>query len=208
MNITIISDTHQKHNELKFINQEGIIIHCGDFTSANKDKEATKHEDFMQWYSNLKFQYKILVLGNHEFEISKNIVEFEKECIELGIILLNDSGVEIDGVKFYGTPWVFSFREVGAYSVENIILEEKFNLIPDDTNVLISHTPPYSILDKVYRGNVGSPELKKKIKDLHKLKYHFFGHIHESVGKLVTKNNVWNVNASMVLIKEPFVIEY
>jgi len=55
--------------------------------------------------------------------------------------------------------------------------------IPDDVDILITHTPPLNILDKTGKGlNRGCQFLADRIEQLKKLKFHVFGHIHASQG--------------------------
>lgn len=59
---------------------------------------------------------------------------------------------------------------------------EIFNNIPNDTDVLISHSPPFGILDKFLGESLGCPSLLKRVKDVNP-KVHLFGHIHGGYGE-------------------------
>jgi len=185
MKIALISDTHNLHKKIKNIPKADLIIHAGDCTENGSKAEFTH---FINWYSNLPHARKILVAGNHDwcFYSSSNsdldYREAEAICEDLGIIYLLDNSVEINGVKFYGTPWQPAFCD-WAFNIEE---ESKrkiiFNMIPEDTNVLISHCPPYGIMDKTKSGVVcGCQALLNKVQII-KPKYHIFGHIHEGYG--------------------------
>lgn len=57
---------------------------------------------------------------------------------------------------------------------------QKWNLIPDDTDVLITHSPPLGYGDLCHTGiRAGCVELLSTIQQRVKPKYHIFGHIHE-----------------------------
>jgi Icc-related predicted phosphoesterase len=103
--------------------------------------------------------------------------------------------VELDGLKFWGspvTPWFHNW----AFNRIDDKINEHWDLIPNDINVLITHGPPYLTLDATKSGlRVGCPRLSNKIKDLTDLKVHVFGHIHEASG-IVEKDGVTYVNAS------------
>jgi Icc-related predicted phosphoesterase len=123
-----------------------------------------------------------LIAGNHDFYPEKNLRVFEDECETRGITYLQDSSITLDGIKFYGTPWVPKFFD-WAFMDYDHNLEHTFSKIPTDTDVLITHGPPFGILDKVREGfSVGSKSLRNKIETLKNLKVHAFGHIHEASG--------------------------
>jgi Icc-related predicted phosphoesterase len=195
----ILSDTHGYHKNIDIPNNIDLIIHAGDFTrSYNMKKEFF---DFINWYSNIPVKYKILVAGNHDGFIFEN-KSFAKEYMkEKDIIYLEDSSVIIEGIKFYGTPWVPTFYD-WFFMKDDLELSYIFNSIDKDTNVLISHGPPYSVLDKNRMGQkCGSKSLMNKISKLSDLKYSIFGHIHEDRGSL-EREGVYYINASFMSNKD------
>ena len=100
LSIVIISDTHNKHMRLPRLPDADVIIHCGDFTSMGYSHEIV---DFMKWYSNLnQYAHKLIISGNHDwlFERSK-LLAMEK--VPKNVIYLEDSGIEIEGIKFWGS---------------------------------------------------------------------------------------------------------
>jgi Icc-related predicted phosphoesterase len=113
------------------------------------------------------------------------------------IIYLQDRAIELNGVKFYGSPWQPEFcnwafnlsRDTGE-------LGDKWAMIPEDTDVLITHGPPMGILDKCDHGKrVGCEELFNEVTHRVKPKIHVFGHIHEEYGTHKTDDTLF-VNAS------------
>lgn len=198
MIVVVISDTHCKHNLIELPNSSNIvgkkmIVHCGDCSSTGSKEEIN---DFLHWFSGLDYDYKVFVPGNHDFDIENFPKHYEKFCDELGIILLNDSGCYIEGYNLWGSPvqpaffnWAFN-RARSVSSSENYLdkhdykkkpIEEHWNLIPSDTDILITHGPPYGILDEVNGRYVGCVKLREKIEEI-RPKYVLFGHIHESRG--------------------------
>jgi len=201
--LVLISDTHTKHYEidaqLKEIygnHPDAIIVHAGDISYRGRKWEV---EEFTEWYSGLPFKHKIMIAGNHDF-LFEDSPEAAKDILDRigpGIIYLNDSGVELEGLKFWGSPVTPWFHDWAFNRVEEKI-NEHWDLIPVDTNILITHGPPYLTLDATKSGlRVGCPELANKIKDLSDLKVHVFGHIHEADG-VVEKDGVIYVNASIL----------
>ena len=202
MKILCLSDTHNQHSSIpsRFINNEDgsidTIIHAGDMTGRGTKKEVLP---FLKWFNELPFKNKILIAGNHDFwfeeasntEVKDTLAYFDT------ITYLNDNGIEIDGIKFWGSPVTPWFHNWAFNRVEEKI-NEHWNLIPNDINVLITHGPPYLTLDATRMGlRVGCPRLANKIKGLSDLKVHVFGHIHEADG-IVEKNGVTYVNASIL----------
>jgi len=180
MKIIAISDTHRLHYKLN-LPEADMIIHCGDFSNNEIDCFS-----FLQWYSDLNYKYKILVAGNHDAFIERKGYEnFFNICKEYNIIYLQDTEITIEGIKFYGSPWVNIFGLWSFMDFEKN-LEKHFAKISFDTNFLITHGPAYQIGDLVQQDimepNVGSFSLKEKIKELKELKVHVFGHIHDDFG--------------------------
>lgn len=222
MEIVFISDTHNKHHKIE-IPCGDVIVHSGDISGRGSEYEI---KDFLEWYSDLEFQHKILVAGNHDFGFEEDHDKYSKLCKKHGIIYLNDEETVIDGVKFWGSPvsprffdWAFN-REITQKQFFDRInkgLDAKmigvhWDLIPKDTDVLITHGPPEYILDKTSRGlNVGCPVLRQKVEEI-KPKIHVFGHIHEARGML-EYNDTTFINASCLDLRykpydaKPFKVE-
>lgn len=70
-------------------------------------------------------------------------------------------------------------------------------MIPDNIDVLITHGPPFGVLDgTVYGKRVGCEELLLRVYHV-KPRYRLFGHIHESYGSF-TKGETTFINASVL----------
>jgi Icc-related predicted phosphoesterase len=93
-------------------------------------------------------------------------------------IYLEDDSIVIDGVKFHGSPWQPWFYDWAFNLRYEEQLAEKWAKIPDDTHVLITHTPPHQICDYTVRGNnIGSTSLLERVLKVQP-KIHVFGHAH------------------------------
>lgn len=194
MRVLTLSDTHNQHKNLEIpTNGYSIVVHTGDFSNSGSEEEV---DDFLLWYSELPCKCKVLVAGNHDWFAYTNPDEFKAKCKLLDIIYLCDSEVVINGVKFYGTPYVPRFYD-WAFMEDELMLVHRYSLIPEDTNVLLTHGPALWIKDEVRRGHVGSGALTQRLPDLTKLTHHIFGHIHEDVGR-VNIEGVTHINASCV----------
>lgn len=208
MKLCIISDTHNKHKRLAKLPDADVIIHAGDFTSMGHSHEIVT---FMQWYSKLPYKYKIVIAGNHDwlFETHR-LLALEK--VPENVIYLEDSGVEIEGIKFWGTPVQLPFNN-WAFNRPEEKLAQHWQAIPDDTDVLITHQPPYSIFDwSVYDlKHTGSPSLYKEVVERIKPKVHIFGHIHSGYGIKVIENttfiNASNLDEDYMCVYDPVIFE-
>ena len=215
MKICIISDTHTKHKclnfELKSIEAD-VIIHCGDMTGNGGIKAI---EEFMTWFSNLdQFKHKICVAGNHDWLFERDNLR-AREVVPENVIYLEDEETVIDGIKFYGTPVQKHFCN-WAFNRSEAKMAQHWAAIPDDTDVVITHSPPYGVGDYVSNGystevNQGSPSLYMEIVKRIKPKIHAMGHIHEGYGVKVIDDitfiNASNLDAQYQCVNPPILIE-
>jgi Icc-related predicted phosphoesterase len=187
--LVLISDTHNKHGKLA-IPDGDFLIHAGDMTGRGTEKEI---REFNQWLGTLPHKHKIVIAGNHDYLFESN-PELAKGLLSNAIYLEN-SGVEIDGIKFWGSPFSPKFLNMAFNAKRGIDLKKYWDLIPDDTDVLIVHTPPYGILDKTsWRSHVGCHDLAGAVSRV-KPELVIFGHIHEAYGVTET-NGTRYINAS------------
>lgn len=193
MKIVAISDTHGQHHNLE-VPEGDMIIHAGDVSGKGSIEEVI---DFLDWFKDLNFKYKIFVAGNHDFYFENTYLEGYDNIIPEGVHYLNDQSVEIEGINIWGSPiqpwfydWAFNRRRG-----EDIA--KHWALIPQNTDVLITHGPPFGVLDQTIGGvEVGCEDLMSTINRLN-LKVHIFGHIHEAYGQ-VKRGNVDFINASVL----------
>lgn len=196
-----------------------MIIFSGDCTMNGHYKQAI---EFMQWFNDLPVKYKVMIAGNHDFyfdhsyypRTERGIYRFgdykpvEKERILNtvatfpNIIYLDDSDVTIEGIKIWGSaisPW---FHDWAFNRHRGEEIKKHWDLIPNDTDILVTHGPPYKILDEVLprfaanndEPNVGCKDLINAIKRV-KPKIVAFGHIHEQWGE-DTIDDITYINAS------------
>jgi Icc-related predicted phosphoesterase len=227
MKIVVISDTHTKHKKLT-IPECDVLVHCGDFTWDGKFWDVWR---FVHWLEKQPARHKVVIAGNHEETLDHNHSKYHPRTRGLlskstddSIHYLEDSGIEIDGIKFYGTPWTPWFYDWGFNGItdENLAfyrgvsLSERYSQIPEDVQVLICHGPPYDILDRTLsldRDNrKGSVEMRKLTsKKLTRLGLYLCGHIHEARGMEIADGGVTFINASTLdrgyeIVRPPVVI--
>lgn len=209
MKLCIISDTHMKHKFLDLSAYEAdVLIHCGDMT-GNGGSGAMA--DFFVWFTSQdQFKHKITIAGNHDWIFEKNPA-LAKILVPDNVAYLQDEELVIDGVKFYGSPVQKIFCN-WAFNRHESKLKLHWEGIPDDTDVLITHSPPYGIGDNVpWAGNQGSPSLYMEVMERIKPKIHCFGHIHEGYGMKIIENtkfiNASNLDGDYLCVNDPFVVE-
>lgn len=178
MIIDCISDLHGHYPKL---DGGDLLIVAGDLTARDTPLQMKKMYNWM-WAQ--KYKKVIFIAGNHD----NNIDHISSGCES--VAYLCDSGTEFEGLKIWGSPWTRNFvgmnphcKAFGLDTDED--LTEKWALIPDDIDILITHSPPYNILDWNSKDvPCGSRSLLIRARDLHKLKLFVFGHIHEAYGKI------------------------
>ncbi|MBD3191632.1 MAG: metallophosphoesterase [Candidatus Heimdallarchaeota archaeon] len=190
MKFVCTADTHDFHRSLA-IPVGDVFIHAGDVA----DRRG-KLIDFNQMLEKLPHKYKLIIRGNHDLLWGKEHGSLQK--ILTNGMVLNNSGIRIEEIKIWGTPWMGNIA-----------------LIPEDTDILVSHVPPWGIGDLSNRGiHKGSRELLEKVKEV-KPKYHIFGHVHEGYGvrkELVGNREIVFMNVVAIIgfgsrFQEPKVFE-
>jgi predicted phosphodiesterase len=186
--LTFISDTHTKHEKLNgFLPGGDILICAGDISSRGYTNEL---DDFFKWYDKIdNYDHKIFIAGNHDFGFQDNPDKIKGLLTGYKTIdYLQDEYMGIqDGdeleLKIWGSPWQPEFHKWAFNLPRGEKIMEKWNLIPNDVDILVTHGPAFGKLDYVPYSNlnVGCEDLLIKIQEI-KPKIHVFGHIHEGAG--------------------------
>jgi 3',5'-cyclic AMP phosphodiesterase CpdA len=217
--LTLISDTHNKHKLLNGDLHGGdIILHAGDISSMGYEHEIT---EFAKWYDGLDYKHKIFIAGNHDWGFQNNVDKVNKILDTYKTIkYVQDEMVTIQEedkpeIKIWGSPcqpefynWAFNLP-IGGWE-----LEQKWNDIPEDVDILITHGPAWGFLDDVEgrRGiHLGCELLTKRIKKI-KPKIHICGHIHTGYGHYFDGDthyfNASMLNESYLYNHNPWQIEW
>jgi len=194
MKIIHLSDTHGLHRSLRNMPPADLIIHSGDASEGT----AREMYDFLNWFFGLDYRYKIFVAGNHDLCLyGERIENLPADCH-----YLCHSGVTIEGIQFWGVPYF-------ASNESNDDTARLITQIPTQTEVLISHRPPYGILDFEKNENWGCLDLLQAVLKIQP-RYHLFGHVHAGYGSEKMQNTTF-VNASLIskkrIVHEPFAIK-
>lgn len=207
--IICISDTHGSHSDLK-VPDGDILIHSGDCTN---DAGQANLRHFLGWMEKLPHKHKVLIAGNHDWAFEKwpDLARAMVKEVSPSVTYLQDSACMIEGLNFWGSPVSPRFFDWAFNRDRGEAIRRHWDMIPDNTDVLVTHGPPWSVLDKSNNWNhatgkkwddcLGCRDLYEAI---HRVmpSLHVFGHIHGSGG---THNFIhdhgWKtimVNASMV----------
>ncbi len=208
MKIVVIADMHGDTDNLSMPEADMLIV-AGDFSANGTLYDIFK---FNTWLGSLNYKWKIVIAGNHELICESFQYVMICNYIPNGIYL-QDSSVTIEGIKFYGSPWQPKFNN-WAFNLprDSKLLQKKWDILHEDTDILITHSPPYGILDKKSDDgeSLGCKFLRNKVDSIRPT-YHVFGHVHGGYGSQDTEFTTF-VNASLLneayeLINKPSVIE-
>jgi Icc-related predicted phosphoesterase len=192
MKIICISDTHNLHKELK-IPDGDVLIHAGDMTCVGGIDEM---KEFNQWLGTLPHRYKIVIAGNHDLYLES--VPSMANVFITNAIYLNDSGIEIEGLKIWGSPISPNYQDWAFNRERGEAIRKHWEMIPQDTDILITHCPPFGILDFNDKGkHEGCQDLLEIVQQKIKPRLHVFGHLHDAHGLDKIGETIF-VNASIV----------
>jgi predicted phosphodiesterase len=215
MKIIALSDTHGRHFGLN-VPDGDVVVHCGDFCSHGNIADANS---FINWFGTLPHRYKIFIAGNHDWLFEKEpwAVKMMMANAPKGMYYLEDSSVEIEGIKFHGSPVQPTFYNWAFNRDRGEAIKRHWDMIPEGTDVLLTHGPVYGIADEAYK--VGKNSLEHTgCKDLLDAtlriapKLHLFGHIHYSggqtfIGPKTTYANVSVLDESYTVCRAPMIFD-
>lgn len=202
--IVTIADTHDHHDAI-VVPDGDILVHAGDLTMLGGKKEIKK---CFEWINALPHKYKIVVAGNHDLNLSPDTPMYHdlnmKQLVQSypAITYLCDTATIIkikDRVlKIWGSPYTVEFNDwVFQYPAG----ERSWDNIPEDVDIVVTHMPPYGILDTIEndRGDFsgGCKQLRDRILTIVKPRLHIFGHLHCDGGREVMVNDTTFVNAAI-----------
>ncbi len=204
--IIIISDTHTFHAKTE-LPKGDILIHAGDLEIRN----ALELQIIIEWFEVLDFKHIIWVGGNHDFYLEQLFQGNIEPIMPDNVHYLMNTEITIEGIKFWGSPFSSQF---GRWAFMGHLEELKsiWDTIPSDTDIVITHSPPFGINDQCVNGiSVGCPALRNKLKEIKPL-YHICGHIHEAYGIYQDEHTTY-INASLLdevyaMVNKPVEINY
>ncbi|ETO14892.1 hypothetical protein RFI_22475 [Reticulomyxa filosa] len=194
--IVTVSDSHMNHN--KFDMPEGdILIIAGDWTNWRTSR--TDIPKVVEWLKSLsQYRHKVIIAGNHERGLNENDVEKNKKYFmeSCNTHYLQDEMLSVLGVNIYGSPWHpqrernegNKITKIGclfsAHAFDRPLDEIKkiFESIPSETNILVTHSPPFGIGDLERPGHIGSSALLTEVTQRVRPFLHIYGHSHGGRG--------------------------
>jgi predicted phosphohydrolase len=190
MRIVCLSDTHNRHDRIE-VPEGDLLLHAGDATARGTEPEV---EAFLDWLAAQPHRHKVLVAGNHDFLFEREPAKVR--ALVRDAVYLEDEGVTIDGIRIWGSPWQPWFHDWAFNLHRGAPLRAKWDRIPPGTDVLVTHGPPFGVLDRTDADEqVGCADLLDVIGRI-RPRLHLFGHIHEGYGR-ETRDGTTFVNASI-----------
>jgi len=194
MRIVCISDTHGGHRRLE-VPEGDVAIFAGDVLERG-DLEALR--DFDAFLGGLPHSEILVVAGNHDlcFEDSPGAA---REALT-NALYLQDESTELRGVRVYGSPWQprLVASETSPFAFDRrrgAALAEKWEAIPENVDLLVTHSPPKGVRDEIYTGEaIGCRALRERLEAVDPA-LHVFGHVHEHPGASRSDSRIY-VNAS------------
>lgn len=206
LKIVCIGDTHGYHRYLT-IPDGDILIHAGDFMANGRSTKAI--EDFNGWLGGLPHRHRIVIAGNHDL-----LFQSDPKAARAALTnatYLENFGVTVEGFRFWGCPVTPVLGHM-AFAVERGAASRKYwDRVPDDTDVLITHGPPFRVLDKndIAGEHLGCQELTRAILRV-KPRLHIFGHVHGGYGQESGPGGTHMVNCALLngkTLNPPIVVE-
>lgn len=208
--ITHISDTHSLHEHLApRLHGGDILLHTGDISNIGEKDEV---EAFVDWLSRQPYDHKVFIAGNHDlcfqsermlmvkWDWHRNSVMYDKSAyndlpddppswtkalisaLPPGVTYLQETGTEACGLKIWGSPASPAFGRMWAFNHTPLTIAAVWEKIPGDTDILMTHTPPFGYGDMTWRGQrAGCELLTHKLREIAPA-LHLCGHIHEGHG--------------------------
>jgi len=179
MRLVLISDTHGRHDQIGSLPDGDILIHAGDFMNSGLYPEEVI--SFNRWLTKLPIKHRVVCGGNHD-RLFQKMPELALQFLTDATYLEN-TGVTIDGVSIWGSPYTPEFLNWAFMYPRGPAANQYWDQIPAGLDVLITHGPPYGILDQTAPGgeHLGCRELLNAV-EAKKPKVHVFGHIHGGAG--------------------------
>lgn len=156
-----------------------LLIFAGDMSVCKTLQDVAGFNHFLK---GLPHRYKVVIGGNHDHLLAHS--QALGRSLLPDAIYLQDQSVVIEGIKIYGAPWqpIFNSKACDAFALpRGRELRRKWDLIPPDTDILITHSPPCGIMDDVSGISHGCSDLLEAVQRVGPT-FHIFGHIHNHNG--------------------------
>lgn len=180
MKIVCISDTHHGYGASRpnplTVPDGDVLVFSGDATFTGTVDEVAA---FNSWLRRQPHETKVVVPGNHDWLYQRN-PDLARSLTSAAKVLV-DEGMEVGGIKIWGSPWQPEFNDWAFNLPRGEALAEKWTMVPCDTDLLVTHGPPMGIGDLSGKEHVGCSDLMERV-EVVKPRWHAFGHVHEGYG--------------------------
>lgn len=195
----LISDTHNTTPDLP---DGDVLIHAGDLTIRGSIEEFQEAE---KWFKSLKNKFKRIYYtpGNHDWLAFSDERVVRYDILKTPNWLVDMEVYTLENIRIYGCPWVQSIAGANHWAYPlygGSHNKEKWLEIPEGLDILVTHGPPYNILDKHWHTGslLGDSYLRCRLKEmLSPPKLHIFGHIHAFGGLSQEEDGTLFINASV-----------
>lgn len=207
MKIVAFSDTHMLHERVE-IPDGDLLIFAGDMSICKTVQDVSRFNAFLK---TLPHPHKIVVGGNHDHLLAYSY-DIAKELLQ-DAIYLQDSSVTIEQITIYGSPWqpTFNTKACSAFALpRGKIIKEKWDLIPEGVDILVTHSPPCGIMDEDGGVSHGCSDLLERVQKIQP-KLHIFGHIHNHNGVVTVGKTQFincNVKGKNGIVRPALAFEY
>ena len=204
---TVVSDTHHQHESVVLPPGGDVLLHCGDLVGNYGDRDIKKHfRDFVAWLARqaARYTHVVFIAGNHDTLLDADgdgrgsgqgwARAYMASHLPANVTYLQDSGVEILGVRLWGSPVTPCRVEAqgkryysSGFERTNARREVLWETLPEDVDVLLTHVPPGGgrrALELPTRVTAhGDPLLTARLRRMRAPpRVHCFGHDHDYFG--------------------------
>jgi Icc-related predicted phosphoesterase len=203
MHIVAISDLH---GILPEIPPCDLLLIAGDISPGTYPEQQARWLDheFRAWLTKLTLsgvKEIVGIAGNHDFVFEEDVLR--PFVSGLGWKYLQDSGTTCQGWSIWGSPWQPIFFD-WAFNADDATRREVWSRVPDGTDILIAHGPPFGFGDGAPRGpgaveHAGCKHLLACVERI-KPRLVVFGHIHEGHGQ-------WSCNDGHTILANVTIVD-
>lgn len=194
--VVFFSDTHCYHESVT-VPECDILCFAGDFSSTGKPNEVLS---FLNWFSVQPAEHLVFIAGNHDITFESS-PKFKERILGMepykNIHYLETSGITLCGLNIWGAPYTPEFGN-WAFMPTKKELQQIWAKIPENTDVLLTHGPPYGILDTVsFTGeHAGCLDLLDAVLKIRPA-LHCYGHIHQQPQQIIESNETKFCNVAI-----------